>query len=98
MEMMIRRAVPADAEMLAQLAARTFYDAFASSNSCENMQAYMSAAFNLPGIERELADPRSMFLIAEVGGDPAGYAKLYEGEVPECVTGPHPIEIVRLYV
>jgi diamine N-acetyltransferase len=97
MEMMIRRAVPADAEMLAQLAARTFYDAFASSSTPENMQAYMSAAFNRPGIERELADPRSKFLIAEVGCEPAGYAKLYAGEVPECVTGPDPIEIVRLY-
>jgi GNAT superfamily N-acetyltransferase len=98
MEIMIRRAVPADAEMLAQLAARTFYDAFESSNTPENMQAYMSAAFDLPGVERELADPSSKFLIAEVGGEPAGYAKLYEGEVPECVTGPDPIEIVRLYV
>jgi diamine N-acetyltransferase len=98
MEMAIRRANPADAEMLAQLAARTFYDAFASSNTPESMQAYMSAAFNLQGIERELADPRSKFLIAEVGGEPAGYARLYKGEIPECVTGPDPLEIVRLYV
>jgi diamine N-acetyltransferase len=98
MKIMIRRAVPADAETLTQLAVRTFYDAFASSNTPENMQAYMSAAFNLEGTERELADPRSKFLIAEVDGEPAGYAKLYEGEVPECVTGSDPIEIVRLYI
>jgi diamine N-acetyltransferase len=98
MEITVRRAIPADGEMLTRLAARTFNDAFASSNTPENMQAYMSAAFNLPGIERELTDPRAMFMIAEVAGEPAGYAKLYQGEVPECVTGPDPIEIVRLYV
>jgi diamine N-acetyltransferase len=98
MEMTIRRAIPADAEMLTRLAASTFYDAFVSSNTPENMQAYMSEAFNLKAIESELTDPRSKFLIAEVGGEPAGYARLYEGEVPECVTGPDPIEIVRLYI
>jgi diamine N-acetyltransferase len=98
MEMVIRRANSTDAEMLTRLAARTFYDAFASSNTPEDMQAYMSEAFNLKAIEGALTDPRAKFLIAEVGGEPAGYAKLYEGEVPECITGPDPIEIVRLYV
>jgi ribosomal protein S18 acetylase RimI-like enzyme len=98
----IRAATMADAEMLTELAARTFYDAFAPSIAAEAMTAYMSQAFTTHQLSAELADPRAMFLIAEVEGMPAGYAKLQTGAVPDCVPGrlkdPGPIEIVRLYV
>ncbi len=94
----IRQAGIADAEMLTQLAARTFYDAFADMNTPENMQAYMSKAFTVPQLTAELSDPRAKFLIAEVEGVPAGYAKLQAGDAPACVTGAKPVELVRLYV
>src|SRR5262249_33893301 len=42
--------------------------------------------------------PKSTFLIAEVGGLVAGYAKLHAGEPAEDVDGPKPVELVRLYV
>ena len=94
----IRFASVADAEMLTQLAARTFYDAFAASNSPETMEAYMSKAFTLEGFSEDLADPHANFLIAEVEGAPAGYAMLYDGETPECVSLRPAVEIVRMYV
>jgi len=94
----IRAATVADAEMLTDLAARTFYDAFADMNTPQNMQAYMSKAFSLPQLTAELSDPQAKFLIAEVDGVAAGYAKLSPGNVPASVTGPNPIELVRLYV
>lgn len=98
MEIRIRGAVREDAEMLTALAARTFYDAFAETNTPENMEAYMSVAFTVERLNEELADENSRFLIAEVEGEPAGYAKLKYGDPPECIIGPNPIEIVRLYV
>ncbi|HMV51708.1 MAG TPA: GNAT family N-acetyltransferase [Blastocatellia bacterium] len=94
----IRLATIADAEMLAALAARTFYYAFADMNTPENMQAYMAKAFTIPQLTAELSDPQARFLIAEVDGVPAGYAKLLAGAPPACVSGAKPIELVRLYV
>lgn len=84
--------------MLAELAARTFYDAFAETNTPENMQTYMLEAFTVSQLTAELSDPRARFLLAEVDGTPAGYAKLYTGAAPACITGANPIELARLYV
>lgn len=94
----IRSASLADAELLTGLAARTFYDAFFETNTPENMQDYLSRAFTMQRVMDELSDPNSTFLIAEIDGEPAGYAKLKLSEPPGCVAGPRPIEIVRLYV
>ncbi len=94
----IRHAVLADVEMLAQLAARTFLDAFADMNTPENIRAYISDAFSVVQLTSEINDPLSRFLIAEVDGVPAGYAKLHAGSAPGAIAGSKPIELVRLYV
>ena len=95
----IRPATVADAELLTDLAARTFYDAFADMNTPKNMQAYMSKAFTMPQLTAELSDPQAKFLIAEVEGALAGYAKLLPNAAPPMgVTGQNPIELVRLYI
>src|SRR5262245_37397116 len=94
----IRAASAADAEMLTELARRTFYDAFAPLNSPVNMEAYMTQNFTLQKFSTQLADPRATFLIAEVEGAPVAFAKLYDGAVPDCVEGLTPVEIERFYV
>ncbi len=94
----IRTATMADVEMLIELAARTFYDAFASTNTPESMEAYMSKAFTMHQFSAELADPHATFLIAEVNATPVAFAKLYDGEAPDCVGGFAAIEIERFYV
>lgn len=94
----IRRGAGADAALLAELGARTFYDTFAADNTPEDMAAYLASAFTPERLAEELADPLSLFLIAEVEGRAAGYAKLRAGEKPEGVRGPDAIEIERLYV
>src|SRR5215207_3459946 len=93
----IRKASEADARLLAEVGARTFDDTFAADNSPEDMASYLASAFG-PAIQAaELADPSATFLIAEVGDEAAGYAKLQTGDAPDCVAGDQPIEIVRLY-
>jgi len=94
----IRMATAADAEMLTELAWRTFHDAFASMNTRETIEAYMSQAFNMRQLSSELADPCATFLIAEIEGTPVGYVKLLAGDAPDCVKGDAPVEIVRFYV
>jgi ribosomal protein S18 acetylase RimI-like enzyme len=94
----IRTATAIDAEMLTELAWRTFYDAFGPMNSPENMEIYRGQNFTLQIFSAQLADPRATFLIAEIEAAPVAFAKLYGGDVPDCVRGFAPIEIERFYV
>lgn len=94
----VRRGVPDDASLLAELGARTFTDTFAETNNPRDMAAYLATAFNTPKQLTELNDPASTFLIAEIGTKPVGYAQLYAGKPESVIAGPNPIELVRLYV
>ena len=93
----IRRATLTDAALLAEMGARTFADTFAADTPPEDMAAYLNSAFSPEKQAAELTDPASLFLIAEIAGQPAGYARLYAGEPLEGVTGARPIELVRIY-
>ena len=94
----IRRANSDDAGLLADLGARTFQDTFAADNTVEDMTAYLASNFSVAQQTAELAHPASAFLIAEVDGQAAGYAKLHAGETPKDIEGSRPIELVRLYI
>lgn len=95
----IRFADRSDAVLLAELALKTFHDAFHEhpKNAPEDMEAYMSTAFSVSRLEEELSDPHAVFLIAEVDGRPAGYAKLLFGYFEEPVKADRPAELCRLY-
>ena len=93
----IRLANTRDAELLAKLGARTFNETFAADNSKEDMATYLAASFGTEQQRSELADPEALFLIAEVEGVAAGYAKLKSGDAPDGVSNKLPIELVRLY-
>jgi GNAT superfamily N-acetyltransferase len=95
--MNIRTADMHDAVLLAELGARTFADSFAADNTPEDMAAYLAKSFSPEKQAAELAEPGTVFLIAEDGGRPVGYTRMREGNVPACVKGRHPVEIVRLY-
>jgi ribosomal protein S18 acetylase RimI-like enzyme len=97
-ELLIRHASHTDATLLAELGARTFAETFAADNSPEDMAAYLALYFHRDRLAAELAEPHTLFLIAEVDEVAAGYAKLGLGVAPDSVTGDHPIELVRLYV
>ena len=97
MSLDIRIAKPADAERLADLARRTFLAAFENFNTPENMSIYMDESFSDEQILAELEDHSSTFIWAEETGIPAGYAKLRRGTISECVTGPAPVELERIY-
>lgn len=98
-EIHIRHATPDDAKLLTDLAYTTFWDAFAHhpKNAPDDLAHYMRQAFNADQIATELADPNSVFLIAELDGKPAGYAKLNRGATEEGISAGRPIELSRLY-
>lgn len=98
-EIKIRRAYLKDDEMLAELSYKTFWDAFHDhpKNAPEDLADYMQQAFNLEQIRRELAEENSIFLIAEIEDETAGYAKLMIGSIEDGVIAEKPIELNRLY-
>jgi diamine N-acetyltransferase len=94
----IRPAQAIDADLLAELGARTFAETFAADNTPENMGTYLASAFNRSQQAAELADSQTTFLVAEQDGTAVGYAMLRAGSELDDVTGNNPIELVRLYV
>lgn len=94
----IRRADSGDAALLAQLGARTFSEAFHADNEASDLAAHLASTYSTEKQSQELADPLSVFFIAEVGGVAAGYAMLYAGVAPACVPQDQPIELARIYV
>lgn len=95
----IRRASPVDAGMLTDLAYKTFWDAFAGhpKNAPDDLDAYMKKAFAPETIRAELEEDNSVFLIAEIKGEPAGYAKLMIGSTEDGISAERPCELNRLY-
>jgi GNAT superfamily N-acetyltransferase len=98
-EIKIRRAAIEDAEMLAKLSYRTFYDAFHAhpKNAPDDLADYMEKAFSGEQTRRELAEEKSIFLVAEIEGETAGYAKIMIGAIEDGITAGTPCELNRLY-
>lgn len=94
----IRHASVDDIQLLIALGQKTFYDTFAEANTKDNMDLYLEKNFNNAQVRSEIDDADNIFLIAESGDTPAGYAKLRKGSVPPELNGRHAIEIERLYV
>ncbi|HET9445273.1 MAG TPA: GNAT family N-acetyltransferase [Steroidobacteraceae bacterium] len=97
-DLLIRRGVPGDAAALAALAARTFTDAFASDNRPEDLQAHVASAYGVAQQSAELADPKTITLLAQRGEALIGYAQVRSHSVPSCVTQEKPIELQRFYL
>src|SRR5687768_4044267 len=98
-DILIRQAVPEDAELLTDLAYKTFWDAFAAhpKNAPDDLADYMQKAFSFEQIERELKDAKSFFQLAEIEGELAGYSKLIFDNIEPGITAERPVELNRLY-
>lgn len=96
--MCIRRASFEDIHTIMTLGIKTFRDTYGSDNDPETMQAYLVSSFSLEKIASEMAAPTSIFLLAFQGSQAVGYARLGVDTLPDCVTGPAPIRLFRMYV
>ena len=93
----IRYAKSSDNVMLSEIGRQTFYDSFAAENTPEDMAAYLAESFSPQKQAAELADSKTVFLIAEIEDEAVGFARMKEGPPLPGITGDHPIEIVRFY-
>jgi diamine N-acetyltransferase len=99
MDLKIRRANSNDAEILARIARKSFYDAFADhpKNAPDDLKSYMDEAFAPETIAAEFSDENIIYFVAEFEDAIIGYAKLKRNSREPCTSGERPIELCRLY-
>ena len=95
----IREATLDDAKLLTDLAYTTFWDAFAHhpKNAPDDLNHYMRQAFSLDQTTKELGEEKSIFLIAEIEAEAAGYAKIIIDNIEPGIAAERPVELNRLY-
>ena len=99
----VRKGVLADAGLLAEMGAATFYDSYVDQIEARVLADFVAEVFGLEKQAAELADPASCFLLAEREGQAVGYARLLWDETPEAVGGKQPperqraLELQRIY-
>lgn len=96
-EITIRYANADDAELIADLSRKTFYETFGYVNTKENMDKFMNEQFNREKLITEVTEPGNTFLLAFDGDMPVGYVKMREGQKFPEFKDKDSIEIVRIY-
>jgi diamine N-acetyltransferase len=83
---------------LQEISKRTFYDAFASVNTAENMQFHLDNHFTEEKLTAEILNKDSKFFFAVYGKKPVGYIKINQGDAQTVLPNEQAIEIERIYV
>ncbi|MEO8064998.1 MAG: GNAT family N-acetyltransferase [Pseudomonadota bacterium] len=95
----IEDAVAEDAPLLAELAARTFFEAFAADNDPEDMRRHLEKSYTAELHLAEIRNPAiDTLLMRGDGGAPLAYAQLRAGHVSEGVPAEGSVELWRFYV
>ena len=94
----IKPAQSEDAVLLSKFAERTFRETFERDNSAENMALYISETFSPDKQLAEILDPNRRIVFATSGNELIGFYHLLVGKPDDAIRGPHPIELLRLYI
>jgi ribosomal protein S18 acetylase RimI-like enzyme len=97
-EPVIRRAVPADAEVLSQIGAATFSETFAHLYPPEDLRAFLASAYGLEGARAGLANPATAAWLVEQDGAAIGYAQAGPCHLPHPEVTNECGELYRLYM
>ena len=93
-----RLATARDAASLAELAERTFRDAFARANRAEDIDSHCRSNYRESILAAEIRDPNRTTLVCDVRDSLIAYGQLRWERAPPCVVATRPAEIQRLYV
>lgn len=96
----IRTAVEEDAEALSTLAMTSFSDTFGYTYTPDDLSHYLATTYS-PTIQKQeiLSNHLKVFVVFEKESTQMmGYAMLNPSSIEVGITGPHPLEIKRLYI
>ena len=98
-EIKIRRAIPADADLLAALSEVTFREGFSHTCPENDMDHFIQKCFSSDEILKELNDDNDFYFIAYYNGVAAGYTRLKEdySDYP-AMKKYFALELKRIYV
>ena len=91
-------ATPDDVSTLAAIGRQTFYETFCDTNTEENLERYLERNFNPDRVAEELTHPGSLFFMARIDGQVAGYLKVNTGDAQTEPQDSNAFEIERIYV
>ena len=93
----IRQATKNDAELVADICRRSFFDTYASFNTKEDMDEYMREHLSKEIIMNEVSSSATDFFLAFVEDKAAGYVQLNDKSSPASMKEANAMEIVRFY-
>jgi ribosomal protein S18 acetylase RimI-like enzyme len=97
--LVVADATAEDAPLLAALAARTFFEAFAADNDPQDMRRHLEKSYTAELHLVEIRNPAIDTLLMRIGGGaPVAYAQLRAGLVSDGVPAAGSIELWRFYV
>jgi ribosomal protein S18 acetylase RimI-like enzyme len=91
-------ATPDDAEFIADLSRKTFYETFAGHNTAGDMNKFLDEQFTRKKLIHEVSDPKNIFFFVCSGEEVMGYTKLKESATPVELGNIPSLEIARIYV
>lgn len=94
----ISEATIQDLELLQQIGRQTFSETFASSNTEEDMAAYLKEGFAIEKLTAELNNLNAIFYFAILNESVIGYLKLNFGQSQTELKDSNAMEIERIYV
>jgi ribosomal protein S18 acetylase RimI-like enzyme len=95
----VEDATAEDAPLLAALAARTFFEAFAADNNPDDMRRHLAKSYTPELHLAEILNPAIDTLLMRIdGGAPIAYVQLRAGHVSDGVPAEGSIELWRFYV
>ena len=86
------------ADLVAEMARKTFIETYGETSNLENLQLHVEAHFTVEQICAELSDPDFRFYLAWINGKPVGFTKIRKDRQPKGIQGLKSMEIERIYV
>ncbi len=88
----------ADTAAMREVAIQSYCDAFADSNTPENMEAFLSASYTLNKFQLEFYEQGSVLYLAFEGDKVIGFLRLRLNDEVSEELGTNSIELHRLYI
>lgn len=94
----IRRATPADAQVLSDIGQATFTETFGHLYPPEDLAQFLEEAYGLERTRADLADPDKAAWLVEADGEAVGHALAGPCDLPHAEVTPQCEELKRLYL